>query len=681
MRNPFSGIDIFKLTGRTGKILSGTLAFWFVFAASFGIIDHVCKSRNTVDAMLERRSFPVLVFYPDHGKNGRTSLMRYGDGRTISRQGTYYLPENPPDIGVFRPSHISYKSKDLQGDRIRITLYNYPRSTQYDWGKAAYQVEGRKVTPLLVCGGSNQSHWAVNALFGLCAACLLRLLGQFLSFLSARPSPKEIISRFSCLPLHRDPMVFLIIIPFFYYAWVMAELIPYNMADSYAYLWRRPVNFYFFTGRSFTQRILYLLCGSNLRIIMAVQLAIFAAAACILYGLAARHLKAAGRVAAALFVVFVSHSYMFNVSATSICAEPVYNSMLLVFSGVLLLGDRKQRFYILFALVSGILFIYSKNTAPYIVLVLLGVHALTRFPRKPVSALMLYAPLLFFSAFSAYVTQKHDTSVHMNNVNSICAHVLPDPDASELFRKKYGMPEGDWSRRMKGKTCNYVLDGKRLYYVDRETLNFILVPDKHGFIEWAVSKGRPAYLRYLFFDAPVKTFETFRAEFNREYRGDSLFTGPRLIDAPEWMRGSRRSNTERLTEALGKDGLRGYFGFDPVLILQKLVLKLGIGNLAGTIALFLLSLLISFFAREKGLMPFVSGLLIGGTALQFISIFADGYNQPRHAYPPAFMVVLGAVLFVPAAVHLGLLNGGTLCRLFKAISRRSTRIFQKASVR
>jgi hypothetical protein len=436
---------------------------------------------------------------------------------------------------------------------------------------------------------------------------------------------------------------------------IQTRLVPSEYGDSFAYVWRGPINLGFFTNRSLTQRVLFWLCGNHLRNIARLHLAGFAASALVLFWYLAPATRP-GRVLVALLVAVVFSSYGLSMGAVAIVAEPIHMALMLTFPVLLFLGRGRASHFAM--LVVGLLFLFSKNTAPFLVLCLLGGHWLLSRWGLPVQAGRGRAVLAVSAVAAIVLLRGFDTSVHTNLANNILGRVLVDEASVERLLTRDGMPPGDYVTACRGgDVLTPCFDGETLHDWHPEYLLYRLKQDHWGFAKWVAERGAGAYARYLLWDRPVDTWREVWGALDASLQDETMiFTSEYLDLFPERP---ARSNLQRLA---GDDPARrvGFFGYDPVAILARALGRMGLGSPVG-LGLFLLGALALFRWRPSPLLGLGITLTTSSAALFAMAYLGDAMEIARHVYPALLALTLGGMLLL-AGMSATLWNGWRLSR-------------------
>lgn len=248
------------------------------------------------------------------------------------------------------------------------------------------------------------------------------------------------------------PLTFLVG-PYIIYAFIVKSFLLFEVApDHWSYMWESPINFFYFTGRSLTQRVIFSLCMDNRQAIVFVQLFIFALTALVLYALLRREDKKGFNLALSSCIAFLFSSYTFNISSTWIGPEHIFISLLILFPFLLFCLSVDQHPVIIF--LSGLLLIFSKSVAPFIIFSMIAIRLMTERRILSSRSLIVYASLGFCAIVSIIVTDKYDTSRHINTVNNCFNRIFPNAEATKLFHSKYGMPTGPFVVSCSGGGCS-----------------------------------------------------------------------------------------------------------------------------------------------------------------------------------------------------------------------------------
>jgi hypothetical protein len=418
---------------------------------------------------------------------------------------------------------------------------------------------------------------------------------------------------------------------------IQTQLQPTEYDDSFAYVWRGPINLGFFTNRSLTQRVLFWLCGNHLRNIARLHLAGFAASALVLFWLLAPATRA-GRALVALLIAGVFSSYSLSLGAVAIVAEPLHVALLLTFPVLLFLG--RGRVGRLATLGVGLLFLFSKNTAPFMVLFLLAGHGLLSRRGLPTGAGRERAAL----AVAALVLLRgFDTSVHTNLVNNILGRMLVDEAAVERLLARDGMPPGDYITACRGgNVLTPCFEGQHLHEVHPEYLNYRLRQDRWGFAKWVAERGAGAYARYLLWDRPAATWREVWGALDASLADGTVAFMSEYLDL--YPAPPARSNLQRFA---GEDAARrvGFLGYDPAALLTRALGWMGMGSPVG-LGPWLLVALALFRWRPSPQLGLGITLTVSAVAWFALAYVGDAIEIHRHVYPSLLALLLGGMVLL-----------------------------------
>ncbi|MBS0658245.1 MAG: hypothetical protein JSR82_08370 [Verrucomicrobia bacterium] len=425
----------------------------------------------------------------------------------------------------------------------------------------------------------------------------------------------------------------------------ISQLVPTEAFDAFSYLWRAPFTLPYLTGRSLIQRILFTLLGNDPRAISLFQMAAWAVAAWALYhwlrGPGATHRSALSLSLAVFFT-----SYTFTLANIYIGPEPIY-LILLIVTPCALLRVSTERFSLPLCLLMGA-FILSKNVAPLLLPALLGCRwwILGAGGR---TGLTVAGISLTLAAGSAVVTQRCDTSLHINVVNNLFARVFPDPAAVQILRERDGLPPGPYIEKCAGGNALTPVDHLAVLIIEQKTRNYTLRDDSFGFAAWVRSHGGKAYRRYLLQDDPLRTLRQFRDGLRKSAQDKSIRN--LSLTMLEFNRTEDPiSNRARVEALLGHDA-DGLLGFDPLAAALRVAGWLGWHRLE----ILTLAALVSLWAARRD--PRNGPLVVGATLLAlvpplfFLSFFGDGMEFERHVLPALVLLALATVLLLFAAAE------------------------------
>lgn len=422
---------------------------------------------------------------------------------------------------------------------------------------------------------------------------------------------------------------------------IQTRLHPSEYPDSFAYVWREPFNLGFLTNRSLTQRVLFWLVGNHFRNIARLQLAFFAASALALFWLLSPATRV-GRALVAVLVAVLFSSYTLSVAAVAIVAEPIHVALLLVFPVLLFLGQ--GRAWRRVTLGVGVLFLFSKNTAPFFVLFLLAGHGLLRRWGGPRAQGGRGRAALAVGAVAVLVLMRgFDTSVHTNLANNILGRMLVDEAAVQRLLSRHGMPPGDYVTACRGgHVLTPCFDGEVLHDWHPEHLHYRLKQDRWGFAKWVAERGAGAYARYLLWERPADTWrEVWSALEASLADGTVAFMTGYLDELPA---PPDRSNLRRLA---GEDEARrvGFLGFDPAALTVRALGRVGLGSPVRWGVLLLMALAL-FRWRPSPLLGLGITLTVSAVALFALAWLGDAMEIARHVFPALLVLGLGGLILL-----------------------------------
>ena len=485
--------------------------------------------------------------------------------------------------------------------------------------------------------------------------------------------------------------------PFLFYGWfIHRNLIPVEYPDSYAYLWRQPFNFYFLTGRSLTQRILFSLCFTRSDIIPYVQLLFYFSAALIMYKFLSHSRSLLSQFFISIIVALIFSSYTLNLSSLVIGPEPIFISMLITFP--LVLFSPHDKYSNIAVTATGVFFIFSKNVAPYACISLLFFRMVTSKNYEIKRTLISTTLLLLISTVSILVTMKYDTSIHINVVNIIYREVFPYPEKVSYFNKKYEMPVGSLVEQCKGKWIGEPCSGMHFFWVDPKTRNLTLMeelPDilrqsgityqqwvylskvlenSKGFIRWVKTRGQRAWLHYLLFVSPERTYSIFKQKFlfiaeGRAIRFMTEYLGKEIPT----------NNPNNLVSIVGPNPKKeiGFGGFDSLTIILNILLKLGFGYVEMIFLYIIGGIILVHSVNFSSYLSYGTSMLASSLILFFVCYFGDAIEIRRHVFPALIMLVFSGGIYLFSLIEIFFHQTGLRSIAVRALNRMSLRhIFQ-----
>jgi hypothetical protein len=433
----------------------------------------------------------------------------------------------------------------------------------------------------------------------------------------------------------------IIVTPFVYYAWFVAHhLIPLIFPDAFAYLWEPPLNLYFLTGRSLTQRLLFSATGSVPAVIEFLQLAGFLATALWLYFLFSLRRNAYTTLAIAVAISFAFSSYTLNLAAVIIGPEPLFVCLLLAFPPTLFLS---RGWWAPWAtLLVGVAFLFSKSVAPFMVVVFLGLHVLLgRSVLRERRAQAVFCLLLTLSAVSVLVTNRFDTALHVNLVNNAYGRLFASDETVAYLSAKYHMPTGPFVADCRGQWVLVPCLGTQILAVDEETRNYVIRDDAHGFAAWVRAHGKSAYLDYLFLYDPSKTVREFRHAFHVGARPEVVRFMTEYLGTPIE---TNEPNNLKTISATGAGRNVGFLGFDSLALVFRALSSLGYSYAEVVLVYIFLGWAIHWRVGGNRLMALAIALQSSALALFFLSFFGDAMEVRRHTFPAIIILTLGGAM-------------------------------------
>jgi hypothetical protein len=446
----------------------------------------------------------------------------------------------------------------------------------------------------------------------------------------------------------------LIICPYFYYFWFLQTvLVPTVKGDSFAYLWNQPFSLYYLTGRSLFQRVIYTILNNDLKLISIVHLLFFLSTELLLYFLLVQGRKTVFKVITAVLLCFAFSAYTFNISAIIISAEPMFICLIIAVPGIIALYRGKYRYGVIF--LSSLLLIFSKNVAPYFLVLLLCVWLITSRKQLAGKDWGLVGTLTVIALGQVMVTNLFDTSININVLNNLYRRIFGNETAVQIFHTKYQMPVGDFVNNCKGEWVGVPCLGFDVVFVNKETLNYDLHTDPDGLVPWIKNKGQNTYLRYLLFDGLPNSIDEFNRSFRFYSAGDTIRFMNGYLGAPN-------------IEILRKAGTEiGFLMIDPLTLLYNLLLRIGFGRVEIVIFYLLLGLFILYKFQPPGYFSLAIMALAGALGLFFLTLFGDAMEVLRHVFPSYLLILFGGLLYVISIIEM----------LFIVIQRRLLPVWLK----
>ncbi len=383
--------------------------------------------------------------------------------------------------------------------------------------------------------------------------------------------------------------------------------------DSFRYVWEHAeINKYFFQASSQSVRAIFYLLGNDLKLIGAFHVLLRAAALALLF-FCIRTDRWIQNLAYALLLACILWSDKGVWYAHAPLSESVFASFLLIFT-VLLWGYR-WRYRSLLLVTCGVVFIFSRNVAPFVAIAEIVLFLLlARRIKYARAALPALSVLVLASALAIYNVHCCDTTKQINAADNILSRILPYPEKVALFVTKYHMPTGPFLTTCVGYDANVnspCFDHQIIYTGDYVTRQYRVTDDEYGFSDWIRDYGPGAWVSYLFVDAPAETWTSFREGLEKHaHRFAALDKTP---------------------------GGLIFHALDRLLtLLRGLVLEIDLVYIAVLAAL-------ALAAQRPGLI--VGTALIGvGLLGSFLGYFGDSEEIDRYLHPPLLAFYIGHLI-------------------------------------
>lgn len=386
-------------------------------------------------------------------------------------------------------------------------------------------------------------------------------------------------------------------------------------ADTFRYFWPGELTRYYFLSSSLTVRTLNLLLGNNFDYIGHVQLIIaFLPPVALYLGLRSRNPVFNIFLVLVLLVLYASAGPIryFNI----VSSDSLFLSLLLTFTVALYRGSYPGRWLVV--ALFGILFIFSRNAAPYIVLVQLALYVLLRFrdlggPRMVAAILILLAA----SLTSLGIIRCCDTTKEINAVDNIYTHVFPYPEKVTYFRERYGMPVGPFLETcVKGTSSvnDPCIEHVAIYTGDSITRQYRVTQDDYGFSDWIRQKGMRSWQHYVLFANTAETLRTFIDAYGNYAR--HMF----------WQ---NENNPLKTFVFLGRF-------YDALGVFNTTALLLYVG----------LGFVVYFYLGKDTILETGLILILLSLPIFFIGLFGDAEETFRYTYPAVICLYLGFLFYL-----------------------------------
>jgi len=393
------------------------------------------------------------------------------------------------------------------------------------------------------------------------------------------------------------------------YAWYLYCLMtnPANpiVPDSFRYLWPSDISAEFFIGGSLSFRSLAYLLGNHPLAITSTVLMCFLAAETSLFNTFKGTRYLTNCLFALGIAVLFDSSFILGIHQ-KVSPKGFFVAMHLLF--ITSLFRANGGFSSILAFIIGLIFVLSRNVAPYIVIASVVAYTPFIWSRKHQPKIFsLLLPLIIVSIIAANFTREQDSSVQMNAANNMLARVIDHPDLLKKFVSSYGMPPGPYIEACQ----NYVtpstvvacFEHTALATSDMSTFSYTLLDDPWGFSEWVKKHGAESWQDHLLLEQPIGTFTEFASAFRREFETPFGGSGSNLLpfDAHSGIRAL--SSATRVT------------------------------TLWGICILFIASGLAYLMFSTPSIVAGASILAGGSVANIFVSYYGDAMEIGRHTYP------------------------------------------------
>ncbi len=387
------------------------------------------------------------------------------------------------------------------------------------------------------------------------------------------------------------------------------------LADSFRYIWTIEFSRYFFTASSLTVRAIYLLLDNDQKLIAITQLTMaFAAPVFIYLSLKGRHFAYNMLLGILLGLLYFSTSAVKFHDVVS--SESIYTSLFITFTAILFAYHGRGRlFWLLFV---GILFIFSRNPAPYIVLVQLLLYFIFNYPKPSGRKMLVVVSILAgFSFFALWLIQCCDTTKEINVADNLYSRVFPYPEKVDFFQKQYGMPVGPFIDvcQLSGSNVNLpCFDHEAIYTGDSVTRQYRLTNDDYGLADWIRKDGMRAWTNFIIFQDTRHTLEVYINSF------------------------------QSLSQLMFAD-VKNEKTFDIFPLLTSIFKKLGILNFIGISIYLVAGTVIYFFAGRDVTLKLGLVYILSAFPAFFIGLFGDSEEIKRYTYPAILSLYIGISIY------------------------------------
>jgi|GEM_PF-3431045 len=349
---------------------------------------------------------------------------------------------------------------------------------------------------------------------------------------------KELINKIYFILRKREYFYYLFFVAIFFYTTIVSyEIIPVASPDSYAYLWLKKAffktelpgisfNYFFFMGRSLTQRSVFHLLGNNFSLIFLFQSFLNLVVIIVFFKIFKSKIFLRN-ILLLIFLSLLQFSSFFRLSPSLIGPEPLYFSLFVFFILTIFYfrGSRRN----LWLFIVGIFFIFSKQVSPFIVIVSILLYLLINYRRVRIKEKVISSILCIISICSIFFTQRYDSSVKVNAINNIFSRVLISKERINYFINNYSLPKGQYLELCNGGEVNSLCLGIPIYSINKNTRNYEIMEEAHPFLIWINSNKNYPYIKYCIHNW-VDTLEELNEGFQFVFRKGPLRFFSEYID-------------------------------------------------------------------------------------------------------------------------------------------------------
>lgn len=412
-------------------------------------------------------------------------------------------------------------------------------------------------------------------------------------------------------------LVLLLAVPFYYYLRAAVKEGFVFRADTPRYLWADVVfNVNYFFNSSPSVRVLYTLVGNVPKNVVKLQVLMLALAQIALF----LSLRRGGFVqrmilAGALALFFAStETHLF---ARHGLADSPHFSLWILFACTL--AAYRGRAANLVIVIAGILFVFSKNTAPYLALgmtlfyFLLNIRVWRRLDVLP--ALVI---LLSVSIGGVWVVRHLNTAIEHHTTVRYFSDVFPSRKAALRFHEDHGMPLGPLLDTCKAQfTLVSCVDLERILAGNAHSHEYEITHDDYGFVDWMRARGIDVWQQHL-------------------------------LASGDLYRSFLRSFPEKMALGIFSGAVSQRFGAIPALTAVNQ--RLGFANPRVILLLIALGTLWYWILWRDRVLVLPLLLMTSGFAGFFLA-FAGDNGDARHFWPGGLNLYLGIVFILWAFVE------------------------------